>query len=339
MSLKVLWKIFVVIVFSFGSLSCGKKSPEEFVSDAILQANSYLNNLECQKAITLLEGVGRQTSNAEYLVTLASAYACKGNYSTITYFANDIVNTSADSNSALGGLALYTIANDTIEAPFITDPTVSSLQTAIDILLYAGGGIPSSTNPTAARRINILGDKTGDVNSLAAYLILNLLGKDLYYYGNTAIDTTTLEAVKGSGTAFSNTCITNYSAAEALIQIGIDTGGVTGSCADLTTGHTELITPVSNANRKARLCQGVVLMNNLLEILPNILVDIAGTDLASISALLTSADAAKDDLVAAYPGLGSVLVVQSQSLCESDTAISLSNLESYFATVFEPIFL
>lgn len=75
--------LFIAICTLF--LACGKTTEEE-VKDAILSANIYLSRSECQPAIDLLEGMGRQNKNPYYLKALSSAYACRAGYSTITFF-------------------------------------------------------------------------------------------------------------------------------------------------------------------------------------------------------------------------------------------------------------
>lgn len=311
-------------------ISCGKSADEKISSD-IDRANTLLTSRQCGGAIDLLEGMGRKGTNPYYVVTLASAYACRAEYSSIKFFADDIALTSTD-DSVLGGLTLYSTADETISAPFSTDSKVVDYQSGIDVLLYAGGNIASTTEPTYARRLSIYGNDAGDVNSFAMYLILNQLGKYLRYYGNG-----NATAVKGGGT-FGNTCFTDYGNAPVAVQTAITTAGETGSCVTINDGHSELSSAVAAATRKARLCQGVVLVNNLIELLPSVLADASGTDLDSINDVLDDIEAAKTQLEVLVPGIGNVLTVQSQENCEDDTTITMGNLESYFAAMMETSF-
>lgn len=323
-------KKLLILTLIFALFSCGK-SKDEKVNDSIDRANTLLTSRKCSEAISILEGLGRQTNNARYIVALASAYACRAEYSSITFFASDVTKTSSD-DSILGGLTLYTTSSQDVESPFYTDPFVQDLQTAIDVLLYAGGGISSTSEPTYARRAAIYGEDAGDVNSFAMYLILTQLGKYLRYYGDGDDD-----GLKGGG-SLSNTCLSDYENVPLAVETAITTAGETGSCVTTNGGHSELADGVAAATRRQRLCQGVVLINNLFELLPFVLADAAGTDLDDISAVTDEIDDAKDALEVLVPGIGSVMTVQSQSNCETDTNISMADIESYFAAIMETSF-
>lgn len=327
----------LLFISMFAVVSCGK-STEEKINDSIDRANTLLTTRKCSEAISLLEGLGRQTANARYIVSLASAYACRASYSSVTFFGTDIIKTTSDTvglpsttASTLGGMTLYTLSDDTIDDSFDEDSNVGDIQTAIDILLYAGGAISRTTEPTFAERLSIYGSDNGDVNSFAVYLIMTQLGKFIRYYGdgNSSAD-------KGGGSG-TNTCFTNYSNADVLVQPGAGTGAVTGVCLSTNGGHPELI--VADATlRKQRLCQGVVLFNNLIELLPLVIADAAGTDLEDIQAITTAINTLKTTLQTNVPGIGNVLTVQSQSNCESDATITAATLEDFYAAFFETTF-
>ncbi len=325
-----LMKKLILIISAILFISCGQTT-EQKVESTLERANTYLSTYQCQKAITLLESLGRQTDNPQYLVTLASAYACRASYSSITFFSSDITKSASD-DSYVGGLTMYSTSSQTVTAPFYTDSNVTDIQTAIDILLYAGGAISTSTEPTYAKRLAIFSNNGGDINSFATYLILVQLGKFLYYYGdgNSA-------GLKGGGTG-SNTCLTSYGNAPAAIQTAITTANKTGSCTSVASGNSELDSSVAAATRKARLCQGVVLFNNLFELLPFVVADAAGTDLSSISSISTQIQTAKTALQTDVPGIGNVLTSQSQTNCENDATITMANLESYYAAIFETLY-
>lgn len=320
----------LIFIFLFTLFSCGKSNDEK-VNDAIDRANTLLTTRQCGEAISLLEGLGRQSANARYVVALASAYACRAEYSSVTFFATDVAKTATD-DSVLGGLTLYTTSSKSITAPFYTDSRVQDIQTAINILLYAAGGIGATTEPTYARRAAIYGNDGGDVNSFAMYLILVQLGKYLRYYGDGN------DAGQKSGGSLSNTCLADYQNADAAIQAAIMGAGETGSCVTTNGGHSELANGVAAATRKQRLCQGVVLVNNLFELLPFVLADAAGTDLDDITTVTDEIDDAKEALKVLVPGIGSVITVQNQSNCETDTNISISEIESYFGAIMETSF-
>ncbi len=324
-------KLIIPLSFVLLFASCGADS-EEVKLAAIEKANTYLTNRNCDKAISVLNEIGMQTTNSSYLVTLASAYACKASYSSTTFFGSDVTKTSSD-NSFLGGLTLYSTSSQTITAPFYTDEKVDYIQTAIDTLLYSGGAISSDREPTAARRTAIHGSNVGDIDSFASYLILVQLGKFLKYYGDGSGD----PPVKGAGSA-TNTCLTDYSNAPAAIQTGITTAGETGSCTTTNGGHSELGASVNAVLRKQRLCQGIILFNNLFDLLPSILASATGTDLSTMTTIQTAITDARTALTTAVPGIGNVLTVQSQENCENDTTITTAYLESFYAVMLETSF-
>jgi hypothetical protein len=156
-------------------------------------------------------------------------------------------------------------------------------------------------------------------------LILNLvnLGKFLNYYGNV-----NASGAKGLGTN-TNSCFINYSDARATSQIGAGVGGVCNSNND---GHPNL--DKSTAAGKRRMCEGLVLLTNVIDILENL--DLSSSseldvleDLATqVNTFLTAATAA---------GLGTLVTMTSQSSCETamSTVSNLNDLEFFYSIVFE----
>jgi hypothetical protein len=309
--------------------SCGKTADEETLG-VVLSANIALSSGECQKAIDTLENHGRVNTSAPYLKTLASAYACRAGYSTVTFFASDFALTTT--KAPLGGLTLYSTSSTAVTSTLQNDEVFKDLQKAIDILLYAGG-IASDSEPTsAARAKHFSSSVAGDIDTQLLYLVLVQLGRYMNYYGNVSA-----AGDKGGGSG-SSTCFTSYTSAHTTITAAITAAA--GTCTNITTtaaSHSQLSSDITPVTRKTRLCQGVVLLNGLTALLPNVVASIfsdAATKAAALAAVsvVTLAQAA---LVFADSTTSTVAYTQNQSICENTGYVNVSNIESYFGLMFE----
>lgn len=303
--------------------SCGKSTEKE-VADAVLSANILLSTSQCQPAIDLLEAIGNQPKNAKYLKTLSTAYACRAGYSSTVFFGTDIAKTAMP--SPLGGVTLYTTSTATTTSPLANDTKYKDLLNAINILLYAGGSASTVESGALERAKYFNANEQSDINTQLAFMMLVQLGKFIKVYADA--DAT---GAKGGGSA-GNNCFTNYSTTPALIQTYV-TAVLPGACDSVSSSHPEL--EVGATNRKARLCQGVVLMNNILDILPAILASAAGGSLSDISSVTTLINTQKTELTTRYPAIGATATVLSQANCETEAAITEDTLAAYYAVVFE----
>jgi hypothetical protein len=312
--------------------SCGKNADEKTAA-AILSANIHLGKGNCQAAIDVLETNGRQDRDAHYLKVLASAYACRAGFSAVSFFADDLALTG--SPAPLGGTSIYSTSLKTTTSPLETDARFDDLRTAINILLYAGG-IPSSIEPTTTERLKYFSaDEAADINSQLLFMMFAQLGKYMHVYGNG--DSL---GKKGAGTA-GNTCFTGYTDA------GITSDAVKAVIAALPAAcrrpaespHAELATSLVAATRKTRLCHGVVLFNGILNILPTVVASATGTLATQATVFNTAAAAASTALQAADPSIGIVSSTINQLACEDDSNVPVAKIETYFALMFESIFL
>lgn len=322
-----MFKRLFIITLMLLLFSCGKSADEKKES-AILSANISLSKGNCQEAINVLEDYGRQNSDARYLKTLASAYACRARYSVVTFFASDIALSATP--APFGGAARYSTSQATVTGTFANDSRFTDLQEAIDLLLYAGG-LASTTEPLASERANYFSaSDAADINSQLVFMMLAQLGKYMQFYADAG---TTGE--KGSG-ALANVCFSDYSNVPPAISAALS--GYTGACTVTNSPHPQLNSALlSAAVRRSRMCQGVILLNGVLDLLPSVIASAGGGDLTTIAALTTDINAFKAALITAYPAVGTVSTVISQSNCETDVAITDATLESYFAIIFEAI--
>ncbi len=326
MFFQILKVLLFILIVNF-SLSCGKSTEDE-IKDALLSSEIYLSKRDCQSSIDLLEAVGRQPKNARYIKNLASSYACRAGYSTVTFFGSDISKSAA--NPPLGGLTTYSTSLVTTTSPLSDDSKFRDLQTAIDILLYAGG-ISTSVDPSITQRAKYFTtNDAGDINAELAFMQLVQLGKLMKVYADTSA------GVKGAGSG-TNNCFTDYSTTINAVKTYITAGGLTGACTSTASSNTQLALGVSQ--RRKKLCEGVVLLNGLLNVLPGVLAAGGGGDLNSVGSLTQEIEDQKTALLAIDITFSPTATVLSQYKCENDSDIDEISLSSYYALFFETLVL
>jgi hypothetical protein len=308
-------KCLVLILFSLLLTACGQ-SDKEKIESGLKHARQLLTLRKCDDALTVLNEIGFQAGNAPYLQTYSSAYACKSNYSTVTFFGTDIDKLSASQGGMLGSLTTFT----TSQNPNALSASYNYLQTAIETLLYAGGITASShTN----RLTKFTASEVSNMGVQAIYMILVQMGRYFAYYGDA--DTST--GVKGDG-AEPNTCLVTYTNPLAIDALD---DGVSGSCTDVANlGHTSIETGDADI-RRTRMCHGVVLFNNFIDLITNVSFSGSSTgelgDLATVFDTLCSSDLNVP---------GAICTIRDQSACE---ALDPDEIELFFAWIFERIFL
>jgi hypothetical protein len=306
--------------------SCGDQSEEE-VERGIHSAITDLTSGSCQRAIDTLNEIGYQSTNIRYLKTYASAYSCRADYSTPTFFSTDLA--LIGNPSALGGFSRFSTA-DTMNQP--EEGSYRDMRTAINSLLYAGA-IPVNVHPTIQERKRLLDDELlKDLHAQLFYLIMNQFGKFLYYYGDSSST-----GVKGSGSG-SNNCLLNYDMSISYDAATIGdylNAGLTGACTSSEDGHPDM-GPDGSSLDVERMCEGVVWFNNIITLLPEVLANTAGTDFSSISAIQTDLDTALQTF-ATNTGSNAVNMYSQTSCVDSFTADD-SDLQIYYAVIFESLF-
>lgn len=322
-----LYILFFTILFHF--ISCSKKADQNIL-DTIESANIFLTSRECDEAIKELQSIGYQEKNARYLIALASAYACKAGYSSTDFYGKNLDNLSSASDGFLGSLTKFTTSN--MNSP--TDPTFINLLSAITTLLYAGGvDVPVSVQ----RSEHFSSEEMQDMNIFNLYLILSTLGKYLFYYGNADPTTGTKGAgadANGNTNKFTNGCLYKYNVSDPDIQLLVNlalTNGL-GSCTISATGSSKLFA-LPNDTTVKRMCQGVVLFNQLLDILTNTTMPGSGKSLVGLSDSLA-------ELCSNVSQLGDICNVKSFSECEENYNVipQTDQLQVYFFAVLESNF-
>lgn len=320
---------FLLLVLLF---SCAKKSTMEAREDAILSANIHLDKNHCDEAIRVLDSAGRDYTDPRYTQTLASAYACKANFKLPKFFADDLPLFGTP--AVLGGAARFSTSK-TMDIYDHEDFT--HLMSAIDILLYAGN-LDRNFNPSVSKRLEKINpDDAGDINMFLLFSLMGAIGKYIYYYGNSST-----AGVKGAG-AQVNTCFLNYenlnlAGGITLHQlIGL---GQTGSCTAGETGHIYL-GETASINIE-RTCQGIILLNNLFDVLPGTLSSVSSADFDVIDDLFDGINTAKLLALGASgddPRMQAVLDVTSLTRCISENEDNDDFIQIYFVYLFEALFV
>jgi hypothetical protein len=322
-----------------GLLSCGAGTDDK-LNEALLDAQIALGSSDCQHAIDTLEAYGRVSTNAHYVKTLASAYACRAGYSTPTFFTSDLPLTAT--HAPLGGMSLYSTSGVAVTNPLQNDPSFVDLQTAINILLYAGG-LASTTEPSAIERAkHFTSDEAGDINSQLLFMELVQFGKYMRVYGNGSA-TAGATGLKGTGVGTSK-CFTSFSNLSGVQQIAINALPVTLACRSTANSHPQLDAAlVLPTVRKTRLCHGLVLLNGVFELLPSVLGAASGGSLAAASGLTAAITGFRNALAAAditlNPLTNITLTTINQTSCEADSSVSVFHIEEYFYGMMESVFL
>ncbi len=322
-----IFTLFLCFIF----LSCGRSTEDEKEA-AIISAQNYLTSGNCQDAIDVLVAAGSDDKNADYLKTLSSAYACKAGFSEITFFSLDAPKITTVENSALGGLSLFS----TSAMSTSTDTSFTNLQIAIDTLLYAGG-LADTSDPTPAKRAEIFpAIDAGNINIQVLYMLFAQLGKFVKYYGNTK------DGIKGTGDGASR-CLVNYDDAAINAYLLTLPGQKLGTCeangdgANPSVGHLDF--GARGSLNVARLCKGVVLLNNIFTILPYVLLDI-GSSIGGLKDFdMTTLGTIRDTVIALGAEYAPIASVLSQKKCEADNAADDKYLQYYYAYFFEALLL
>ncbi len=316
----------ILLFFLLLLCSCAKTNTEA-TNEAIDLALTYLTEEKCDQAIDVLEEVGRDKSNAIYLQVLASAYSCRAGFNEITFLADDLSQVDA-TTAFLTSLTKLTLSPES-EA---NSSKYNDMREAFSILTQVDSNQPNQDN----REIKFGANKAADMGIQALFLGLTQLGKFLHFYGN--VDST---GAKGAGAASTDeqgatvsNCFIEYTEASSLAFLAA--GG--GACvANSMVGHPNLsLLPASLTATKKKMCEGLVLVTNLLDILENMTLP-SNSAFDAIRSLPTNLVASRDAIIAVKGSVATLLGTTSQSKCESlvADATEFDNLQFIYAGFFE----
>ena len=318
--------LFLSLLFLIGG--CAKTAPEK-IDEAIDLALTYLTQEKCQKAIDVLEDVGPDTDNPVYLQVLASAYACRAGYNEVTFLSTDIPLISSVAANFMKSLTKLSLSSET-EAD---SDSYNDLLAALNTILDVDGNQPSYT----ARVAKYGARKAGDMGVQTLFLALTQLGKFIHFYGN--VDS---NGVKGAGAANTDeqgatpsNCFLEYTDARVITVLG----PLGGTCDDLSSddGHPNLsFAPASLTATKKKMCQGLVLVTNVIDILENMTLP-ASSSYGDLVGLSTTVGAFKTSIIGADPDLEELIETTSQTVCEGlvADATKFGHLQYIYALLFE----
>lgn len=261
-----LWSLLFIFIF----ISCAKTDEEE-INSALREARYHLTSMDCSKAKEVLDEVGQQKDNADYVSVYASAIACEAGYTDLGTAINNLTNITTTTVGLLNSFAAFESSNET-EADAAT---YSKIVEAIRYIVEADGGVRPNTNT----RKTTYGTNDGNDLSMQALLMTTVaVGKYFAFYGNT--DT---NGIKGSGSVDGGSTCIGFYPFNALLNTDLadgdlDPSGIsTNGCTSANSGHAQLDPGTIDADTvKRRMCEGIFLFNNLFEILEN--VDLATND-------------------------------------------------------------
>lgn len=321
-------RLSLILFLLFFFVSCAK-TPAEEVDEAIDLAMDYIDADKCDEAIDVLEDVGRDQTNADYLQVLASAYACRAGYNEITFITDDIPLIDSDAADLMKSLTQLSLSDES-EAD---SDEYDDLKEALDILLNVDSNQPSQT----AREATYGTRKAGDMGVQALFLSMVQLGKFLHFYGNVSA-----MGVKGGGTASvdeqtanPSECFVTYTYAPAKTFLTAAAGTCNNMASD--NGHPNLSFAVADLTAtKRRMCEGLMLITNILDILENMTLP-ADSSYGQLSTVSTTVSTFKSAVITADPNLETLIETTSQSECETLVADSteFDNLQYIYAILFE----
>lgn len=312
-------------------VACAKNPAEEEAS-AIDQALTLLSKEECDEAIDILEDIGRRTDNAVYLQVLASAYACRADFNEIEFLATDIEAINTTSTDFMKSLSILSLSYESTA----NSDQFQDIDEALDILLNVDSNQPSQV----AREAKYGPRKAGDMGIQALFLSMVQLGKFLNFYGN--VNTSGAKGLGGASVdeqgADQSECFLPYTDPVAITYV--DSLPATNACDNFSggdNGHPNMSFAAANLETtKTRMCQGLMLVTNIIDILSNITIpqNDATDNLDEIATLSASF---KSTITTADPDLAVLLDTTSQSACETllDTPTEFANMQLIYAMLFE----
>lgn len=247
----------------FLSFSCSRNDREEF-EISLQHIRDLLTERRCDDALEFIDTLDKfkdRSTNPEFLSLQASAFACKGNYDDFRFFEESLslMDGLTDSNM-LYSLAAFYNAQDAPDSSFY-----QNLARAINTLLYPG----KTERVSHLSRRELFGERIAhNVNSQILYMLLAQLGRYGRYYGNMGLSGD--DFVKGAGSG-SNSCFTDYTTAPSQAARSTLIPG-SNPCSSDSDGHPDM--QAGAPNRIAIMCEGIVMMNNLFEIIVYTLVKI-----------------------------------------------------------------
>lgn len=288
----------VFFLFLIFLISCGS-GKEDKVDSAIDLALTHLSSDRCDQALETLKD-DEDLKNPVYLQVLASAYACKAGVNSIEVISElkkvssiDVLNDISKKSFAQGDFTAY-----------------QSLGKSLDIIL-------SSTNVVSqAQREVTFGKRKGqDLGMQALLYSVVHISKFVHYFGNAK------DGDKGKGD-LPNGCFLDYS--DNPVYFPLILAQTYNGCSIINDGHPELL--LSTIEGKKLACDGIVLINNTLDILETIEFG-DSQDLKVLKEVSERISTLRDAILSIQPDLARLFQLRDSKSCieldESDIQIFL----------------
>ena len=324
----------ISVISIFILISCLASTDEEEVRSAIAEAHYYLDSSNCSKAKSVLDDVGQQKNNADYVSVYASSIACVAGYKDIEVALNNLTSIdTSDQSTGVGFISSFAGFPSSSEiAP--DQASYSKIFEAIQYILEADSASPSTVN-----RLSKYGNSDGNDLSMQALIMTTVaFGKWFAYYGNADASGTKGAGANGAG----HSCVFSYTQADAVNYINAI--NPSGCSATGSEGSDDLETPVSTTVIQRRMCEGLVMFNNMVDILSNINLSSSSSlgQLSSMSTLFTNvisgAETAETtfNTEGAYANSVSTLKnVRGLAECE---ALDLNRIQKFYAILLEVLY-
>jgi len=307
--------LFLFIIFS---VSCAK-TPEQEIVSAKKEALYFLTEGDCSSAKNALDGITPDSDDASYYSLYASVYQCFGGLKQLDIITDLSTLVTPDVSSLWSTFAAFGLAQVEVAAD---STSYTNTMLAINKLLTAGGG----AQPSAVNRKAVFGiAPAGEMDLQALLLITVEFGKFLKYYGQA--DSTGAKGSDNGGFG----CLAQYTDNSAIAAA--ESSSACGAHGTESTTDMRF----ANADYVRRLCEGVILFNNLQDILSNITFSSNSSELAGLSdvgAVLTTLEG----LVTSDTPSQSYVNITGQAACETEAVSNQIGLERFFAGVIDSQF-
>jgi hypothetical protein len=315
------------LIFLFTAcFSCGKSSEEENLSAKRL-ARFYLSEGKCSKALSALEDASPSSDDQVYISLLASVYQCRADYKELTTVLGNLDALDANTMNLFKTMAAFDSAQE-VTAP--DDSKYVNILKAIEVISS------SSSDEGSLQRVAKFG-RYGGSNLNYQLLLLTTIGLSKYFgaYGN--IDSDGGKGSSGVGVV----CLAQYNYANVAGYLDALTDD---NCESSTQASSQTSIDIVDDQYIRRLCEGVVLYNNFLDLLVNLTLPQNTSELGNlvdVSSVLADFKSAAIIYFGASGDSASITTyenIRNFSTCEEVASTNITNknhLEAYFSVFLE----
>jgi len=288
-------------------------------------ANVYLSNNKCELALAELTKVDPEYYNFYYYQALASAKACKANYSVLN-FINEIDDFST-TTSFFNFLAGLTSSNETLP----TSSNFAHLTQGINAILFLKG----VATPRFSDRLTVITSRSQaeELSLQALLMIFVYMGKWLALYGDT-------NAAGAKGTDV--LCLLAYSTeASSFLNVAERTAllGASGTCLPASAASSPLL-PFGTESTRNALCNFIVYFNHVRDLTSNITLS-SHQSMGDLSDAFTDMENYIEAAEVIFPGISNVISFYDVASCNTyydSNNTAKKNVHAFMAGVIDENF-